>query len=778
MGEKSEMSSVQSAWEDLVVENPNRAKLEACLLTTIMLVVLCIFALLTYVYIQLQPANNVHNRPAFWRTNFHDKPADRQFAYRLMGWVNWSSTRCRGFSEWACGGRLIEASSLAVYETAEMAGEAYAKEYLVELIDRGDAAHVLPPTGDIAAVADDNYTIPDNNVPRLSQFLKMCRQGYPTAEAFVADFSPLFDVFKFVENSQSNMVWEKYKEMQKVYNYYPLGRMYVTNPEDKDGFVTGKPNFITVEPPRLIARPNDKSNKKYIAMMKAGFASINKFVKGCCADNGEGVAKHELLILDAMAQAEPDDVDKGNIFPKVKNKPDICEKMNSIDPSLQCRFRNRRVPEALYTLETRGADAINWAVLKFFILLSPLMPPDEPDLQDFFKLVAWYHRRAEMPHRDLLCMDIAEMFFPFAIQAVLKATPYLNETKTQMLEALKKLDAQLSKAGDASGAEKVTLFSSQLLKGAFAGTKNLGDLEALWTEGYGRIVFFHPDEPPKNQQNFPNPVPDPQAPSGTAVTPMAYLKASIPSVQAEQTARWVGPLFTGDAMYDVRKDRIFAPLGLAGPPFYHPDPPGEKVMKHSAPAYLVKLCKALVERFVQAHYGFGKAVNERNPEGYKDLAKKEKAAVNTYVQKEVKCFKKEVSPFLMWDLFYTKSATVLAYQIWRRGFNHATINADTQLRLHSLRFLSEEVIFFVTAANGMCQVANPNFASTKDVEMAPKIVNTIMHGPLLGDAMLCFRTRPVYKAECGGMFPPLSLGDEAQFTVEAWRKRRGVVWDR
>ncbi|KAH7959630.1 hypothetical protein HPB49_012623 [Dermacentor silvarum] len=42
--------------EDLVVENPNRRKLEACLVTTIMVVVVCIMGLLLFVVIELQPA--------------------------------------------------------------------------------------------------------------------------------------------------------------------------------------------------------------------------------------------------------------------------------------------------------------------------------------------------------------------------------------------------------------------------------------------------------------------------------------------------------------------------------------------------------------------------------------------------------------------------------------------------------------------------------------------------------------------------------------------------
>ncbi|KAH6934614.1 hypothetical protein HPB50_026052 [Hyalomma asiaticum] len=47
--------SVENAWEDLYVQSPNRARLEGCLLTTILLVVCCIVALLVYVFVHLQP---------------------------------------------------------------------------------------------------------------------------------------------------------------------------------------------------------------------------------------------------------------------------------------------------------------------------------------------------------------------------------------------------------------------------------------------------------------------------------------------------------------------------------------------------------------------------------------------------------------------------------------------------------------------------------------------------------------------------------------------------
>ncbi|KAL1472980.1 hypothetical protein MTO96_039024, partial [Rhipicephalus appendiculatus] len=89
----SEMSSsVQSAWEDLVVENPNRRKLEACLVSTIMVVVVCIMGLLLFVVIELQPANNlkkVQRRP---NVVFCDNGTCPEFAHRVLGWINFKRT--------------------------------------------------------------------------------------------------------------------------------------------------------------------------------------------------------------------------------------------------------------------------------------------------------------------------------------------------------------------------------------------------------------------------------------------------------------------------------------------------------------------------------------------------------------------------------------------------------------------------------------------------------------------------------------------------------------
>ncbi|KAL3189257.1 hypothetical protein MRX96_002927 [Rhipicephalus microplus] len=157
----------------------------------------------------------------------------------------------------------------------------------------------------------------------------------------------------------------------------------------------------------------------------------------------------------------------------------------------------------------------------------------------------------------------------------------------------------------------------------------------------------------------------------------------------------------------------------------------------------------------------------------------------------------------MWDLFYEKSGVQLAYQVWRLLYNHVTVNKDMQLRLAYIKFFSEEMIFFVTAANvsevsegacifyyigsrEMCELvvmmvhcyaANPRLASKKELELAPKRVNSLLQSKLLGQSMLCAPERELYKPVCGGLFAELQRVDEALWTVESWRQAKKVLSD-
>ncbi|XP_037565631.1 uncharacterized protein LOC119445412 [Dermacentor silvarum] len=130
---------------------------------------------------------------------------------------------------------------------------------------------------------------------------------------------------------------------------------------------------------------------------------------------------------------------------------------------------------------------------------------------------------------------------------------------------------------------------------------------------------------------------------------------------------------------------------------------------------------------------------------------------------------------MMWDLFYEKSAVQLVYRMWRLMYNHKTVNMDTQLRLGYIKFISEEMIFFITAANGLCYTANPKFASKKEQELAPKRVNSVLYSKLLGQSMLCSEKREVYKPPCRGLFQELERVDEGLWTVERWRNAKKVI---
>lgn len=764
--------SVQSAWDDLVVENPNRAKLEGCLLSTIMLVVCCIIALLVYVFVQLQPQGNVVARAPFWKTNFYDDPPNRQFALRMLGWINWTETRCTGFAQWACGGRAIEASSLAVYETAETAAEDYAAEYALELIQRNLDKHMKGPTEDIGG-----HGISGNGFVNMAHFLDQCRRGSTNLTDFATALGKLWTAIKsadvpdfgFVQDAKGSTyggVIETFAKLQ----FFPLGELYVSTLNDTDSKLSGDAKITTVSPPRLIGTLNDGDSQQFDAVVRAGMQSATSINKLCCGENGKQIVGIEKEMAKWLQDDEnvvefgsPDNIryDKGGV--------DICSLFKSTD----CRFLDKKFPQAFSKTLSKGvantqANLINWMWLKFFILLAPLMPLDEPSLAGFFSLVAWYHRRAELPHSDILCMKIIEYYYRDTLDLVLREDAYLQNVAATMKDAVSKVNAALQ-GGD------LTLFTLQLslLKdkgGAFNAEtikKFSSGIKDFFDAGISRVVYFTPAA--KRELN----------PQDTA-EPLDLLKNQIDALAADRVAgkpNWLGPTFRADTTYDPLTDRVYIPIGVAMPPYFHNDT--DKI-KHAVPGYLPKIFKALLERFIKGFLGQYrplKANVQRAPEKQvNDLGSKHLLPIGKTVLDAVKCFKKAYGPTMMWDLFYERSAVQLSYQVWRVGYNHATQNKDTQLRLGYIKFISEELIFYITAANGICHTANPNLASKKDIEQAPKRVALVLHSKLLGQSMLCDKRRQLFTVTCPtNIFPEMVQQDEALWTVESWRNAKRVI---
>lgn len=766
MGEASEMSmsmSVQSAWEDLVVENPNRAKLEGCLLTTIMLVVCCIIALLVYVFVQLQPAGNVSVRPPYWKTLFHDDPPNRQFAIRMIGWINWTATRCKDFSDWACGGRGIEASSLAISETAETAAEDYAMEYAMELIDSHMVLNNAEPSQSSAA---NVHTYGFNGMAKVAQ---ACRQGMKTKEEFIKDFTENWPKDKaakpfMIPNAEGSHVYEMLKSYHEDLHFFPLG----------DHYYTTKKDILTVFPPRFLGRAIDIGNPKYLETVAAGFKQIASLLPGsCCGDDGSQIHKFEVELLTELEKIDDTFYDVGGPDQAKPDKKveDIC---TTVYEKQKCRFLHTGVRKAFgASLKLKGSLYINWALAKYMILFAPFLPSDDPTLLPFYNLVAMYHRRAEMPHKDILCMHFLEHYYRETLLDLFSKTKHLKDVTETMKEAAGKLNGTLSTiGGSGKSAGPSTLFATQLAYPKTPFTPDLlkrTDIAEFFTHGLETLTFFYPKKISSDDLRTQNP--------DTSPMKIIFERASQLKQEAEDDS-WRGSIFRGEAWQDALTDRIYVPLGLAVPPYYHND---TNKIKHSVPGFLPKIYKAMLQRFVKYFLSMNKATKRPYEEAPakvpEPVPSKSLDPIVTHVLKQVKCFKKAYGPDRMWDLFYEKSAVQLAYQVWRLAYNHETVNKDTQLRLAYIKFFSEEMLFFITAANGHCYTANPKFATKKEQELAPKRVNSLLYSKLLGQSMLCNEQREVYKPTCPGLFAELQRVDEALWTVESWRNAKKVLSD-
>nr|XP_037276038.1 uncharacterized protein LOC119168750 [Rhipicephalus microplus] len=710
-------------------------------------------------------------RPPYWKTKFYDDPADRQFALRMIGWINWTTTRCEEYSGWACGGRGIEASSLAISETAETAAQDYAMEYAVELIERARAMNTKEPDEDVKTETSD-YDF--NNMASVFQ---ACRKGEKKKDDFAKKFTAAFDPAwnlkpTFRPDAEADSAISTLHDYHEKLNFFPLGDINVAKADDEEAKNT--PTF-TIFPARFVGRAVDTGYGPHDSVIQAGFKAISTILpKSCCGDDGAKITTFETTTMKALQVTDEKIIDVGGTETSKLGKglPDICTEVYKQD---QCRFLSVNSRSA-FGVPLRGAAAatiMNWAMMKFVILFAPFLPSDDPSLLPFYQLVALFHRRAEMPHKDILCMHILERYYSDTLQWLINKDDYLNNVKAHMQQAVSKLDSQVSALG-AKGQEDFFTMQLAYPKSPFPPEMiKRVPLKPFFAD-YSRMIYFAPETPEKSIKGVTTKM-DPYSiifARGEAVATAKYK-----GIQKKAQC-WVGPVFSGEPFQDPLHDLMFLPVSLAMPPYYHNDTDS---LKHSVPGYLSKIFKVMTERFVKlfvSSYKPSKRPYAREPESKPELkAAKYIDQPAEYMLKQVKCFSKAYGTDRMWDLFYEKSGVQLAYQVWRLLYNHVTVNKDMQLRLAYIKFFSEEMIFFVTAANGHCYAANPRLASKKELELAPKRVNSLLQSKLLGQSMLCAPERELYKPVCGGLFAELQRVDEALWTVESWRQAKKVLSD-
>ncbi|CAN7984925.1 unnamed protein product [Ixodes hexagonus] len=99
--------------------------------------------------------------------------------------------------------------------------------------------------------------------------------------------------------------------------------------------------------------------------------------------------------------------------------------------------------------------------------------------------------------------------------------------------------------------------------------------------------------------------------------------------------------------------------------------------------------------------------------------------------------------------------------IWRHGKNHAQFDLSYQIRLAGLPFFSEEAIYYATAAQAICEAANPAVAPEYMIDHSKAIVDLSLHGTHFGKTMHCHKERPAYAPpSCHHLFKELEMSGE------------------
>ncbi|EEC00306.1 hypothetical protein IscW_ISCW001407 [Ixodes scapularis] len=107
-----------------------------------------------------------------------------------------------------------------------------------------------------------------------------------------------------------------------------------------------------------------------------------------------------------------------------------------------------------------------------------------------------------------------------------------------------------------------------------------------------------------------------------------------------------------------------------------------------------------------------------------------------------------------------RTTTVMTI-VWRHGKNHATFDLSYQMRLAGLPFFSEEAIFYASAAQAICEAANPEAAPKYLIDHSKAVVDMALHGDHFGKTMHCHKKRPAFSApSCKHMFRELELSGE------------------
>ncbi|KAM7312537.1 uncharacterized protein ISCGN_009442 [Ixodes scapularis] len=336
-----------------------------------------------------------------------------------------------------------------------------------------------------------------------------------------------------------------------------------------------------------------------------------------------------------------------------------------------------------------------------------------------------------------------------------------------MNDTLGKLFADFAAPGAAAGSGskknwKSSIMSDAVLgKGSVFGTKNIrvtGNTLEFVQNGLQSIRWFYPTNMDAIIKNLA------VVPFAAEASLMGSIKQAANALmnnrhQSKRVWSEEGSL-SAKPFYDPIADIIYVPFGFSMIPFFHKD--NDDLLSHSTPSFTTVLIKACLERYVTHAYK-DKTYRTAPPPpmlvpGFVIAA----AETVNEIRKRVKCFQKlpNVRDKAL-SMFLTRSAMYLTYKVWRHGKNHATFDLSYQMRLAGLPFFSEEAIFYASAAQAICEAANPEAAPKYLIDHSKAVVDMALHGDHFGMTMHCHKKRPAFSApSCKHMFRELELSGE------------------
>ncbi|XP_064467595.1 uncharacterized protein LOC135378469 [Ornithodoros turicata] len=749
MGDASEMSSVQSAFEDLVLENPNRRKMEVCLLATMMMIVICICALCIFVLATLHPKENIKAFPATRSLTLFSGGDNDALYYRIMGWVSWGMYPCHGIHAWACSRRAYESPELSVtYTSQEMAREG-AMEFFNMAINVDH--HTSEKLG--------KNIWKKNSMMYMTSFMSACTKGYqnsPGNTTFMKDFVALvkkkFNTDCFIDSGvdvQPMLVF-----FAKSLLFFPFHKVEIRKSDPS------KPAVAYVHPMKFIMKKENYGDTKAQAAYLKAFHTFGE-AGFSHPDEGKAVfdREHALVKLTLRDEKKPSKDKDGDAIKDIILQPTeaqvsgFANKHWHFDKLLEDVFGYKGdklsplTPSIPLVSQETGNSAPklvwNYSMFKIGLHFAPVWAT-ETNMASALSFAALHLFNREKKISPMLhCARLAERYFrPAVMKVVFWITLSLPSVPKNITDALT-YEMQDKGGIKESLSDASSFFDTPGPRDAFMG---------VYTPTSKKLKVFTPPEADittflDSMDKLPDPTKVNAATKApyTALYLMAEAGAMMTELEKGGVTLWPGDIFSGEVTYDAVDDSVYVPLGVGLPPYYHTNSKtnsNNKMIAHTIPSLVWPIITAMLHRVVSRGYQVDVTVPAPEPVFRAPLDKKLKKRVHCFMEKG---FRDPAMALLR------KVALDATYQLYRKAYNKKSGEAGNQFRIALIPFISEEEIFFLSAAQAFCKVASDK--AHPDVQKNAEIMlDDPFAGVFYQKTIGCSGQRSMSQEGCEGFF--------------------------